>query len=139
MLFIDFVSTSYLPAIFQEGLNWPVSIITLAQMAGLGFILYGLSQLKKVLRNLWREKPFADENHSHLKVIAVMIMLISPLLYGYHWLSYWYFETYVDAQSLEAAYPNFDISYLIMGLIVLVIAEIFRQATEIHKEQKLTV
>lgn len=139
-IFTHSLEATYYPApVEYDGINWPIVLINLAQMAGLGFTLYGLSQLKDVLRNLLREKPFAGENHSKLQIIAVIIMLISPLLYGYRWLSYWYFESFIDVRSLKAAYPDFDFSYLIMGLIVLVVAEIFRQATEINEEQKLTV
>lgn len=139
-VFPDAMSTTYYPALLEEeSLNWAMILLNVFQMMGLGFILYGISQLKDVLRNLIREKPFADNNHSKLRSIAIMIMLMSPLFYAYQWLSYWVFKSYIQTESLQAAYPGFDLSYIIMGLIVLVIAEIFRQATEIHKEQKLTV
>lgn len=140
IIFLESLQTSYQPALFTDGLRWDFIIIRIAQIIAFGIILYGLSQLKAVMRNLMREKPFASENGSRLRIIAILIMLATPFLYGYHWLSYQFFIANVDTpQHLQAVAPRFDISYIVMGLILLILSEIFRQATEIHQEQKLTV
>ena len=140
VILTESVGASYFPLPEEkEGINWPIITINIVQMAGLVIILYSLSQLKQILRNLMNERPFTSENHSNLQVIAIIVMLISPFLYGYHWLSYWYFESFYPGQTFEAAPPTFEISYIIWGLVILVLAEIFRQATYIHEEQQLTV
>ena len=140
VIFTDTLRASYHPALFENGGRWAIAAITLIQAAGLGILLYGLSQLKAILRNLLIEKPFAAENEKRLRIIAILAMLITPLMYGYEWLSHWFFTSYVDVpQNLQALSPTFDISYIVIGLVILVLAEIFRQATQIHEEQKLTV
>lgn len=140
ILFSESLQTTYHPALFADGFQWDFIVIRIAQVGGLGIILYGLSQLKGIMRNLMREKPFVVENEKRLRIIAILIMLITPFLYGYQWLSYWFFTSHVDTpQNLQAVAPTFDIIYIILGLIILILAEIFRQATRIHEEQKLTV
>jgi hypothetical protein len=140
IIFADSMQTSYHPALFENGGRWAIAVITLIQAAGLGILLYGLSQLKAILRNLMIEKPFASDNEKRLRIIAILVMLITPLLYGYQWLSHWFFTSYVDVpQNLQTLSPTFDVSYVVIGLVILILAEIFRQATQIHQGQKLTV
>jgi hypothetical protein len=140
IIFTDSMRASYHPALFENGGRWAIAIITLIQAAGLGILLYGLSNLKAILQDLMIEKPFASENEKRLRIIAILVMLITPLLYGYEWLSHWFFTSYVDVpQNLQTLPPTFDISYVVIGLVILLLAEIFRQATQIHEEQKLTV
>ncbi len=140
IIFTDSMQASYHPALFENGSRWAIAIITLIQATGLGIIVYGLSQLKAILRNLMIENPFASDNEKRLRIIAILVMLITPFLYGYEWLSYWFFTSYVDVpQNLQTISPTFDIIYVVIGLVILVLAEIFRQATQIHEEQKLTV
>ncbi len=138
--FIEPLRTSYHPALIADGFQWNFMSIRVTQIAGLGLLLYGLSQLKVILRNLMAEKPFAETNAVRLRIIAILVMLATPFLYGYQWLSYWFFTSNIDTpQNLQAVAPTFDIIYIILGLIILVLAEIFRQASEIYEEQKLTV
>jgi hypothetical protein len=138
--FIEPLRTSYHPALLTDGFQWDFIAIRVTQIAGLGIILYGLSQLKGILRNLVREKPFAADNERRLKTIAILVMLATPFLYGYQWLSFWFFTSHINTpQNIQAVAPTFDIIYIILGLVILILAEIFRQATQIHEEQKLTI
>ncbi len=139
ILFTQPLQTSYHPALFADGFQWDFIVIRIIQVGGLGVLLYGLSQLKGIMHNLMRENPFVAENENRLRIIAILVMLATPFLYGYQWLSYYFFTTHVDTQNLQAVTPTFDIIYIILGLVILILAEIFSQATKIHEEQKLTV
>lgn len=122
-----------------SGEFWPSLLISLVQVGLMGLALYGLSILKKPLNALALDKVFDPQNSADLKKVALIFLLAAPLKFGYEWVSMWYFSQLVSTDSIAVAFPPFDFTLLVAGLICYVIAEIVNQATIMYEEQKLTV
>jgi len=103
-------------------------------------VLYGMRQLRAVLRSLLNGEPFSPHNPGRIRRLGYLVV-------GWHtvmpFLKYWYARAVIDDIHVEGLTlkPPIDINLdaFVLGLAVIVLAEIFRKAGEIQRDQALTV
>jgi Protein of unknown function (DUF2975) len=119
----------------------PLFVASLVILIGwLALALWVIGQLRSFFRTLRDRKPFVPENARRLRRIAWAIILgeiaraIIMFFEGY------YVMTHFTVPGLAFdARPDLNVSVIIDGLIILVIAEVFREGTRLDEEQSLTV
>lgn len=114
-------------------------ILGLSQIGLMGYTLYALSVLKRPLNAMALNRVFEPENGKDLKKVALLLLLASPLIYGYEWLSRRNFETATGMQDGLLSAPPFDFTLLLAGSVCFLFAEVVTQAAILFEEQKLTV
>lgn len=118
-----------------------ILIVNASIVAG---IYYCFKRLNAFLKNVYEDKPFIKENGKHLKIIGILIMFFSTLIYL---IKIFTLQNNVPVTSLLLKYlflfANIISSlfnpYLIIGLVIFVIGEVIISAVEIKEEQDLTV
>jgi len=107
-------------------------------------IYYGLRRLNKFMKNVFEDKPFIEENGRHLKMIGIIIMVLSTLVFLSK-MSSGFLTPLPLAQIVKYLYfiailiSSLFNPYLVTGLVVFVIGEVIVRAAEIKEEQDLTV
>ncbi|MFC1508477.1 DUF2975 domain-containing protein [Candidatus Omnitrophota bacterium] len=120
---------------FNDSVKMELHFLVIARIALYIFIFY---QLRKIIRNLTFLHPFEKENISRVRFIGFSIMIVGIFSIMKNYLFYSY-------QSITHHYYNpgrmiFDLApSLFIGIIVLVVAEVFRRGAEMYDDQKLIV
>ena len=84
--------------------------------------------------------PFTLENSKYIRQISYVIMVSPGLSFVFNLISYYYFRNTIEiSNGLYVFLPNFDFITLFLGLIILIIAEIFKVGYTIQEEQKLVI
>ncbi|MFD3000358.1 DUF2975 domain-containing protein [Pontibacter toksunensis] len=96
--------------------------------------------LRRLFRSLTQNDPFIVENAQRLRLIAFLIMLIPLTSFVHDFIVNWFLKQnfLIDGSGIRA-HLNIDLKTLFVGLVVLVIAEIFRVGARLKEEQELTV
>ena len=103
-------------------------------------ILWVLIQLRAVFRALRAGRPFVAANAIRIRRVAYAVIVgevaRAILVYtGMH-----YATTHFSIQGLRfESRPDIDIIAITSGLIILVIAEVFREGARLEEEQSLTI
>jgi hypothetical protein len=106
----------------------------------LAVLLYVYGQLRALMRSVLERQPFLPENSARVHRVGLVVVawsLIVPvlqLLVGVAMVD----EVSVRGLILEPPF-DFRIETLFFGLAILVLAEVFRQASELQADQSLTV
>ena len=105
-----------------------------------GFLLWVLTQLRHIFRSLSRGLLFIPENARRIRWVGLTVIfgeLVRAALV-YFW-SY-YTSLHFTANGLRfVASIDLSVITIIGGLAILVIAEVFREATRLHEDQSLTI
>jgi hypothetical protein len=106
----------------------------------LALVMWVLGQLRAVFRTLRAGKPFVAANATRIRRIAYAVILGEFLRSAFVYLGTHYAMTHFLIQGLRLE-TRWDLSIgaIIAGLIILVIAEVFREGTRLDEEQSLTV
>ena len=106
----------------------------------LGVVLYVLGQLHAVFLTLRAGKPFVPINAVRIRRIAYALIAGEAARSAVVLVANRYAMTHFAADGLRFEAP-FDISVLtiVQGLIILVIAEVFRTGTRLDEDQSLTI
>ena len=126
---------------YKTRIDWKLVLFSLSYV----LIFFGLTLsvtylLRKIFSTLTHETPFIHENAVRIRKIAFLIMLLAPLEFTekvYHHLVASYYFTL--AGDRIATHLTFDFQKLLFGLILLIIAEVFRVGTQLKEENELTV
>jgi hypothetical protein len=106
----------------------------------LAVLLYVYGQLRALIRSVIDRQPFQPENASRIRRLGVVVIAwgaITPLL-----------KLFVGAAMVDEVAvrglilkPPIDFQFeaVFFGLAILVLSEIFRQASELQNEQSLTI
>jgi hypothetical protein len=96
--------------------------------------------LRKIFQTLTMDSPFLAINARRLKTIAFLVMLSSVTSFIHDLMVNWYLKEHfaVDGSAIRA-HLVVDVKTLFAGLIILIIAEVFRSGTVLKEEQDLTV
>ncbi len=125
----------------EQKVTWQVILSAVGSFAGfaiLGLLITYL--LRQIFATLLREEPFVKENAHRLRKIALLIMLISPLRLLEDLYHYWFLTgNFKLANDVFAIDLVIDLQSLLTGLVLLIIAELFRLATLVKEENELTV
>ena len=106
----------------------------------LAALLYVYSQLRALMRSVLEREPFLPENPARVRRVGLVVIAwsvaapILKLLVGVAMID----EVAVHGLILEPPL-EFRLETLFFGLAILVLAEVFRQASELQADQSLTV
>ncbi len=106
----------------------------------IGAALIILYQLRKFFDTLVAGSPFVSENARRLRLIGLVIVAVEIfrvlLVFGQSL----YLRAHIATIGISLRNdPRPHLGVLFLGLVMLVIAEVFRRGTELHEEQQLTV
>jgi hypothetical protein len=105
-----------------------------------GLALWVLGQLRGVFRTLREGHPFVPANATRLRWIAYAVIFGEIARSAIVFFENYYAMTHFTAEGLRFdARPDLNGFAIILGLIILVIAEVFREGTRLDQEQSLTV
>ena len=122
----------------RRGLFFTGNAILLIILGVLGLSVLGL--LRAVFRTLRDGQPFVPANATRIRWIAFAGIVFELTRSAIVFFENYYAMTYFSADGLSFdARPDFNVLAIINGLIILVIAEVFRAGTRLDEEQSLTV
>jgi len=107
-------------------------------------IFYGLKRLNRFMKNVYEDNPFIEENGKHLKMIGIIIMVLSTLVFLSQ-MSVAFIRPLPVSVGIKYLYSiailisSLFNPYLVVGLIIFVIGEVIVKAAELKNEQDLTV
>jgi hypothetical protein len=103
-------------------------------------LLYGVRQMRAVFSSLLSGEPFSPRNPARIRKIGFVVMgwhLLTPFL---KYLSGLAVLQNVEVRGLMLKPPiDFSFDGLVFGLALVVLAEVFHQASTLQREQSLTV
>jgi hypothetical protein len=106
----------------------------------LSLVLWVLGQLRAVFQTLRVGQPFVVANATRIRRIAFAVIFGEAGRAAIVFVTNYYASTHFVAEGLRFdARPDFSIMAVFYGLIILVIAEVFRAGTRLDEEQSLTV
>lgn len=96
--------------------------------------------LRRLFKSLTQNNPFIVENAQRLRLISFLIMLIPVTSFAHDAVVNWFLKQnfLLDGSGIRS-HLSIDLKTLFVGLVVLVIAEIFRVGARLKEEQELTV
>jgi Protein of unknown function (DUF2975) len=104
------------------------------------FVLYVIDQLRAVLRTLIHGNPFVAENATRIRRVAFAVIIGEFARALIVFAENHYAMTNVAIAGLQFdTWPHMSFRTIIYGLIILVIAEVFRAGTRLDEEQSLTI
>ncbi|GAA4324876.1 hypothetical protein GCM10023149_26810 [Mucilaginibacter gynuensis] len=95
-------------------------------------------QLKKIFLNFKQNLPFNHLNIIRIKNIAYALLGYSFLQWLFVVASYQILNITYNTGHVDFQY-DFTISYAIMGIVLIIVAEIFRLGLELEEEKQLTI
>ncbi|MDZ7658951.1 DUF2975 domain-containing protein [Fodinibius sp.] len=112
----------------------------------LGLFIYGLYQLRILLKQTVDGSIFTAANIRRIKTIAILLIIVEPL----QWLVRYFIRNSLADKAHLLASQQADISinipmvgedwmFIIMGLLVFTLAAVFEKGNEMYQELKLTV
>jgi len=107
-------------------------IQTLHNLVIIGVIMFITWQLKKVFTVFAEDKPFDNNNAARIRLIALSVLflvfygLIESALYRLYTVS----TITLSGATFDYYNDSFDFKTFLLGLLLLIIAEAFRRATE---------
>jgi hypothetical protein len=109
-------------------------------IAVLSLILWVIVQLRAVFRALRAAQPFVPGNAIRIRRIAYAVIVgeVARALLVYAGMRYATAHFSIQGLRFEAR-PDLNIIAIICGLMILAIAEIFREGTRLEEEQSLTI
>ncbi len=112
----------------------------LVLMSAIGLALWVMTELRAVLRTVRAGSPFVASNSARVRRIACAViggeLARSAIVYYENA----YAMSHFSAPGLHfAARADFSLAAIVEGLIILVIAEVFRTGARLDEEQSLTV
>jgi Protein of unknown function (DUF2975) len=109
-------------------------------VAVLSLVLWVLGHLRAVFRTLRDGQPFVAANATRIRRIALAVIFGEVGRAAIVFVMNYYASTHFAADGLRFdARPDFNIVAIFYGLIILVIAEVFRAGTRLDEDQSLTV
>ena len=104
------------------------------------WFLWPLTQVRRVFRTLREGKPFAEANAPRLRQVGIAVIVLELARAGAVLFESYYASTHFAADGIRfVATPDFHAAAIFYGLLILVVAEVFRQGTQLYEEQSLTV
>ncbi len=105
-----------------------------------GAVLAVIHQLRKIFATLAGGEPFVRATGARIRFIGLVVIVMelgkSALVLGQSF----YLKANLSASGLSfRSVPQIDLAVIFLGLVLLVIAEVFRQGAKMREEQRLTV
>jgi hypothetical protein len=119
----------------------PLFVANLLILVGwLALALWVINQLRGFFRTLRDRKPFVPTNALRLRRIAWALIFFELARAAIMFFENYYAMTHFSVAGLAFdARPELNVFAIVDGLIILVIAEVFREGTRLADEQSLTI
>lgn len=96
--------------------------------------------LRGVLVTVAKDEPFARHNTNRIRAIGILIPVFAFAVQALNWTTSLIAMDSVDAQGLHIeANLSPNLTYLFIGLVVVVLAEIFQYGTSLQTDADLTI
>ena len=133
---------------FETDPGWNPLIASLYAMTVLSLLIVAflLTQLWLLLRAASQGEPFTDRVVRRLRIIGATLiawefvepflwLFLSPKAWDYH------LATYSDVNNLElgSMEPGMELTPIAFGILLLLLAEVFKRGVQLEHEQRLTV
>lgn len=126
--------------VFSPHSSTAVAAWTIVLIATIALVLWVIVQLRAIFSTLRAGRPFVPINATRIRRIGWAFMLGEVLRLTFTLVASRYAMTHFTADGLRLGYrTDFDAFAILSGLIILVIAEVFSEATRLAEEQSLTV
>ena len=107
---------------------------------GVGVLLWLTTELQRILRTVRDGKPFAGSNATRVRRIGWVVIAGEFVRATVVYLENSYAAAHFAADGFRfTARADFSVVAILEGLIILVIAEVFRAGTSLDEDQSLTV
>src|SRR5262249_29615233 len=107
-------------------------------VAMLTLVLWALGQLRAVLRTLRDGKPFAPANALRIRRIAWLAIVGELVRSAVVFFENHYAVTHFVSEGLQfSARPEVNVFAIVNGLIILIVAEVFRIGARLDEDQSL--
>jgi hypothetical protein len=104
------------------------------------YALFILDQVRAVLKTLIHDNPFDPANGTHIRRVGLAVIAGELARAMLVWAENIYAAGHVAIDGVRfVTSPDISFRTLIYGLIILVIAEVFRAGTRLDQEQSLTI
>ncbi len=123
-------------------LSWPLfGAIVLAAAVMLGGALVIVDRLRRLFVNFTSNEPFNRENAVHLRAIWMVMLGLELAKYAFALAVGWAVATYGRPEGIEQVTiePGVDISTWASILVLIVLAEVFREGARMREDQDLTI
>lgn len=120
------------PRVYVSGLAAALLLLAIAW--------FGVSQLRKVVHSLRDERPFVAANATRIRRVAYAVIGLELLRATMTSYANIYVAEHFQADGLRFI-PSFDLSLstIVVGLIIFVLAEVFRAGASLEEERSLTI
>jgi hypothetical protein len=117
-----------------------LAAVALGAMAALALVLWVLLQLRGVVRTLAAGTPFVAANAVRIRRIGYAIILGNLASFGVGYLTSTQMMRHFVAEGLSFdVRPELNFVALGSGLVILVLAEVFRIGTRLEEDQAMTI
>jgi len=114
--------------------------VVLGALVGVGFGLVAIDQLRRIFRTLTAGEPFVGENVRRIRVIAGIIIGLEILEAVVRFASSLFLRSHLASTGITLRSDlNLQLGAIFAGLVLLVLAEVFRIGTELREDQALTI
>jgi hypothetical protein len=123
-------------------LSWPlVAALVLAAAVMLGGALIIVDRLRRLFVNFTSNEPFNRENANHLRVIWIVMLGLELAKYGFALAVGWAIATFGRPEGVSQIQiePGIDLSTWSSILVLIVLAEVFREGARMREDQDLTI
>lgn len=126
---------------FQENIK-PGIPLQLSILVFAVFLLYTIYQLRMIFKSFAKEEVFSFKNANRIRRIGLSVIVMSFALSVYN-----YFAAEIISETLNITSNNLSLSVLFRleptmifcGILIIIFGEIFKIATKIAEENKLTI
>lgn len=124
-----------------HGITWPVAapgLVAAAVVIAGGLVIIG--RLKQLFTNFTYSEPFHRQNAQHLRVIWIAMAALELSRYAIHAVTAALMAAFHPPAGREATFTlEIDISTWFSILVLIVLAEVFREGARLREEQDLTI
>ena len=125
----------------EQRINWQLMVAMLAYFIGFAALRLLITHLlRKIFATLTTPQPFDPRNANRLRYIALLVMLFAPLELCNNVFMHTVVGNNFSREKVKFLLQleiNFQV--IILGAVLLVIAEVFRVGTQLREENELTV
>jgi len=121
--------------------RWFLAFNGISLIVILLFVAYTLAKLRDVMRTLIRDKtPFVPANAARIRWVGLAVIIGSLAMSAIVFVENAWARANLTVPGVTFdVLPNIDFGTIFYGLIILVIAEVFRAGTQLDEDQSLTI
>ncbi len=137
VLIVPNVVMLFSPTVFSNIREFLITI--LYEIAFIAFLII-IYQLRKIFKSLTLKEPFTMENVKSFRIIGISIIFIGLFDLIYNVSNYGingFYILHLDEQGISSRCGV--VIFLFLGIMALVLGEIFKSAMEIKEENNLTI